>query len=258
MGRENFEETFEPKAPVISDGMTLGATNHWYAELKGTPSDFPLTPWAVQFQDEYHLRSVRGAWYWESGFYKDMIRDAEAIRDYNFRVIYGHWSYLKNQKRDNYANWKLNWMAFILGKRESRRLTGDIVLSELDINNRVEYPDAIVTTTWGIDLHYPRPENSKYYPNEEFLAVADHNRDFEPYHIPYRCFYSKNIDNLFMAGRNISVTHIALGTVRVQKTTGMMGEAVGLAAYIAVKYNCTPREVYTEHLSELIEILLKN
>lgn len=254
-GRESYAEMKEPKAPQVADSLTLGTTNHWYAVYEKEASDFPLCPWAVQFQDVYHLENTSGAWYWESGFYKDKVRDAEFIRDYNFRVIYGNWSYLKNHKKEAYAHWKLKWMAFIAGKRESRRLTGDIVLSEVDINNRVRYPDACVTTTWGIDLHYPDPENSRYYPGEEFLGVADHDRDFEPYHIPYRCFYSKDIDNLFMAGRNISVSHIVLGTVRVMNTTGMMGEVVGVAAYLCKKHTCTPREIYTSHLSEFIELL---
>ncbi|WP_080905025.1 FAD-dependent oxidoreductase [Parabacteroides sp. Marseille-P3160] len=254
-GRESFTETREPKAPEIADSLTLGTTNHWYATFEKEVSDFPLCPWAVTFTDKYYLSNTSSAWFWESGFYKDKVEDAEKVRDYNFRVVYGHWSYLKNKKKEEYANWKLKWMAFIAGKRESRRLEGDIMLSELDINNRIEYPDACVTTTWGIDLHYPDPENSKYYPGAEFLGIADHDRNFEPYHIPYRCFYSKDIDNLFMAGRNISATHIASGTVRVMKTTGMMGEVVGMAAYLCKKHQCTPREVYTHYLSELIALL---
>lgn len=254
-GRESFSLTKEPKAPKISDNLTMGTTNHWFACFEEKPSEFPLCPWAVQFCDNYYLENTASAWFWESGFYKDKVEQAEEVRDYNFRVIYGHWSYLKNKKRRDYSKWKLKWMSFIAGKRESRRLIGDIVLSELDIKNRIQYPDACVTTTWGIDLHYPDPQNSKYYPGNEFLSIADHNRDFAPYHIPYRCFYSKDIDNLFMAGRNISVTHIALGTVRVMQTTGMMGEVVGMAAFLCKKYNCSPREVYSQHLENLILLL---
>lgn len=254
-GRESFSLTREPKAPQISDSLTMGTTNHWFARFEEKFSEFPLCPWAVQFSDNYHLENTASAWFWESGFYKDKVEQAEEVRDYNFRVVYGHWSYLKNQKRKQYSNWKLEWMSFIAGKRESRRLIGDLILSELDINNQVQYPDACVTTTWGIDLHYPDPQNSQYYPRNEFLGIADHNRDFEPYHIPYRCFYSKDINNLFMAGRNISVTHIALGTVRVMQTTGMMGEVVGMAAFLCKKYNCSPRDIYTQHLEKLIQLL---
>lgn len=255
MGREGFDETSEPKAPMFSDDMTLGTTLHWYAKPQELTSSFPVCDWALQFSKEYYLENTRGAWNWETGFYWDTVEDAEKIRDHKFRVIYGHWSFIKNNFREKYANWKLEWMAFIAGKRESRRLIGDVFLTELDILNNVKYPDACITTTWGIDLHYPDPLNSKYYPGEEFIAVADHDRDFEPYHFPYRCLYSNNIDNLFMAGRNISVSHIALGTVRVMKTTGMMGEVVGIAAYLCDKYDCSPREVYSNHLNEFLTML---
>lgn len=255
MGRESFRESNEPKAPAVADSLTLGTTNHWFATPEKESSGFPLCPWAVPFTDDYYLSNTSSAWYWESGFYQDKVEQAEEVRDYNFRVVYGHWSFLKNHKKEEYANWKLQWMAYIAGKRESRRLMGDLILSENDINNGIHYPDACVTTTWGIDLHYPDPKNTKYYPREEFLGIADHDRDFTPYHIPYRCFYSKDIDNLFMAGRNISVTHIVLGTVRVMKTTGMMGEVVGLAAYLCKKHRCTPREIYTNYLQELLTLL---
>lgn len=254
-GRESFSETREPKAPEMADSLTLGTTNHWFATQEKEVSGFPLCPWAVRFTEDYYLPNTSSAWYWETGFYDDKIENAEEVRDYNFRVIYGHWAFLKNQKKTEYAHWKLTWMAYIAGKRESRRLIGDLVLTENDINDRILYPDACVTTTWGIDLHYPDPENTKYYPRKEFLGVADHDRNFEPYHIPYRCFYSKDIDNLFMAGRNISVTHIALGTTRVMKTTGMMGEVVGMAAYLCNKHRCTPREIYTQYLEELLALL---
>ena len=255
MGRESFEETKEPKAPMFIDSLTLGSTIHWFADEKDTISHFPVCDWAIQFSDDYYLKNTRGAWNWETGFYWNMIDEAEKIRDHKFRVIYGHWSYLKNKMFNEYAKWKLEWMAYNLGKRESRRLVGDVFLTELDIINKVEYEDACVTTKWGIDLHYPNPQNSQYYPGEEFIAIADHDRDFEPYHFPYRCLYSNNIENLFMAGRNISVSHIALGTVRVMNTTGMMGEVVGVAAYLSAKYNCTPREVYQNHLDEFLSML---
>lgn len=252
MGREGFNETQEPKAPLITDNLTMGTTNHWFAKLQEYESTFPSCPWAVQFQPGYYSNNKNSEWYWETGFYDDKITNAEFIRDYNFRVIYGHWAFLKNHKQKENAFWKLKWMAYIAGKRESRRLIGDIILSELDLKKNTFYPDACVTTTWGIDLHYPDPKNTQYYPLKEFWGIADHNRNFHPYHIPYRCLYSKNVHNLFMAGRNISVTHIVLGTTRVMNTCGMMGEVVGKAAFLCKKYNCIPREIYEKYLHELI------
>ena len=159
------------------------------------------------------------------------------------------------EENSAYKNRKLDWVAYIAGKRESRRLMGDYILKEDDITKNVVHEDASFATTWSIDLHKPDPENSKYFPNNEFKAVTKHILIY-PYAVPYRCLYSRNVDNLFMAGRNISVTHVALGTVRVMRTTGMMGEVVGMAASICKKHGVLPRGVYQSHLDEL-KLLMK-
>jgi hypothetical protein len=146
----------------------------------------------------------------------------------------------------------LVWVAYIGGKRESRRLLGDVILQQQDIETGKAYPDACVTTTWGIDLHYPHPENSRHFPGMEFRAVSK-TKSIKPYAIPYRCLYSRSLDNLFMAGRNISVTHVALGSVRVMRTGGMMGEVVGMSAALCTRHGTTPRGVFEAHLPALQE-----
>ena len=182
------------------------------------------------------------------------MNDAEAIRDHNMRAIYSNWAYLKTYKPEKFGKYNLARLSYISGKRESYRLMGDHVLTEQDVVNKVEYPDAIVTSTWGIDLHYPDKENSRRFPGQEFVAYAEHAlKQQDVYTFPYRCLYSRNINNLFMAGRNISVTHIALGAVRVQRCTGMMGEVVGIAAFLCVKNECQPRDVYNKHLTQLLD-----
>jgi len=118
------------------------------------------------------------------------------------------------------------WVAYIAGKRESLRLMGDVVLKQQDITQGGPFPDASVTTAWTIDLHYPMKPKCAC---DAFRSVAKLLK-ITPYPIPYRCLYSRNVSNLMMAGRNISITHVALGTVRVQRTTGMMGEVPGMAA----------------------------
>ena len=130
------------------------------------------------------------------------------------------------------------------------------MLTELDLVNRVRYPDASFTTTWSIDLHYPDPANSEHFPGNEFKSICVHG-PVDPYAVPYRCLYSRNIDNLFMAGRNISVTHIGLGTVRVMRTTGMMGEVVGMAAGLCAGHKVLPRDIYTTYLNELKALMSK-
>ena len=250
VGRESRKETQEPSAPEIADLLTMGTSVQWYAEDAETPQPFPECPWAIQFTDSTCFPILRGDWQWEAGLDLDQIADIEHIRDHALRAVYGNWAYLKNhwKERDAFVRKRLAWVAYIGGKRESRRLLGDVVLTEQDILNQVKYDDASFTTTWGIDLHYP--EHIPGLTEAPFTAYS-RTTPITPYAVPYRCLYSRNINNLFMAGRNISVTHIALGTVRVMRTGGMMGEVVGMAASLCRQYHILPRAVYTDHLAEL-------
>lgn len=256
IGRESREETGESLAPAKPDQMTMGTSVQWDSVLGQEPAPFPDCPWAVSFDEKTCHRITRGDWDWETGMGLDQVTEIEYIRDYALRVVYGNWAYVKNRAdvKARFANRRLTWVACIGGKRESRRLLGDVILQEQDLLTRKAYPDACVTTTWPIDLHYPDPENSRHFPGREFLSVAK-GPGIKPYPIPWRCLYSRNVSNLMMAGRNISVTHVALGTVRVQRTTGMMGEVVGMAAALCKKHNINPRGVYEKHLDELQELM---
>lgn len=255
-GRESRGETGESLAPETADRLVMGTSVMWYSEDAGRPAPFPDCPWALAFNERTVQNATRGDWNWETGQNQDQIADFESIRDHAFRAIYGNWAFQKNHSADKakYAHLRLAWVAYVGGKRESRRLLGDVILRQQDIQEKREFPDAAVTATWSIDLHVPEPEHSKLFPGQEFRSVAIFGKK-EPYAIPYRCLYSRNIENLFMAGRNISVTHVALGAVRVMRTTGMMGEVVGMAASLCRKHNVTPRGVYAQHLDELKELM---
>lgn len=256
-GRECRSETGERWAPERADELVMGSSCHWYAQLSKDISEFQEQPWMLLFSDEYHFDLFQSRFNWETGFNSfHTVNDAEEIRDHNFRAIYGNWAYLKTHKSEEYGKYKLAYLANFAGKRESYRLMGDVVLCQQDIEQKVEYPDAIVTTTWGIDLHYPDDVNLRHFPDEGFLSYAIHPlKQKDVYTFPYRCLYSRNIDNLFMAGRNISVTHVALGAIRVQRCTGMMGEVVGLAAFICCKNDCTPRNIYTHYWDEMEKMI---
>lgn len=258
MGRESKAEFNEPTAPEEADKMTMGSSVQWYSKEGDKSSDFPEFDYGMDFNETNAQKVTMGEWTWETGMNFDQISDFERIRDYGMLVVYSNWSYLKNKSsfKEEYKNRYLDWVAYIAGKRESRRLIGDMVLTEQDITDFVIYPDASAPTSWTIDLHYPDPKNTEHFPGAEFKSIAVH-KTIHPYPIPYRCFYSRNINNLFMAGRNISVTHVALGTVRVMRTTGMMGEVVGMAASVAAKNKTTPRGVYQEHLDELQRLMTK-
>ena len=255
-GRESRAETGEALAPEEPDPLVMGTSIQWYSKETDEPTAFPETPWAIQFTAENYQKATGGEWNWETGFLWDQVNEFEKIRDHGLRAVFGNWSFQKNHAPDKakYANRELDWVAYIGGKRESRRLLGDVILKQEDIVHQRAFPDASVTTTWTIDLHYPI--QSDHFPGEEFRSRAEHVR-IAPYPIPYRCFYSRNVDNLFMAGRNISVTHVALGTVRVMRTLGMVGEVVGMAASICKRHDVDPRGVYTDHLDELKALMTK-
>ena len=231
---------------------------------------FPRCPWAIDlttkpFPGRKSLKgqwadsplSNLGGWFWETGYQLDMIRDIERIRDQNFRAMYGAWDALKNVD-GLYPNHRLGWAAFIAGKRESRRLLGDVVLSADDFRVGREYPDAAFPCSWHIDIHTPHPAFDDGLKGEEFISQATTGKGFEyqsPYWAPYRCLYSRNVANLFMAGRDISVTRDGLGPVRVMKTCGMMGEIVGKAAWICVRHSTSPRGIYESHFPLLKELM---
>ncbi|MBQ5831427.1 MAG: FAD-dependent oxidoreductase, partial [Alistipes sp.] len=252
MGREGRDVYGEPSAPEVSDKLTMGSSVQWYSVEKEGESAFPLFEYGLDFNENSCERVTMGEWTWETGMNRDQCEEFEYIRDYGLMVVYSNWSFLKNRLADNdaYRNRELGWVAYIAGKRESRRLLGDHVLTENDLVNEVEYPDASFTTTWSIDLHYPDPKNTEHFPGGEFKSICVHGA-VNPYAVPYRCLYSRNVENLFMAGRDISVSHIGLGTVRVMRTTGMMGEVVGMAASLCREHDALPRDIYLSHLDEL-------
>lgn len=227
------------------------------------PVAFPRCPWALDLTERpFPGRSKTkpdplklGGWYWESGFDRDPISDMEYIRDWNFRAMYGAWDAMKNVDRV-LPNHRLNWAAYILGKRESRRLLGDVILSFADFTNDVAYADGCAPTGWSNDLHLPDPRFEGGFEGDAFISKANFgefpaHRERRPYWIPYRCLYSRNVPNLFMAGRDISVKHEALGAVRVMRTGGCMGEIVGMAASVCKKRSANPRDIYERYLPEL-------
>lgn len=253
MGREARDEFGEYLAPEKADSIVMGTSVQWYSvkETDKNRRTFPEFKYGIEFADSTCERVKKGDWQWETGMNRNQLTEAERIRDYGLAVVYANWSYLKNELRDKeFADRSLGWVAYIGGKRESRRLLGDYILKQDDIDKDVSHEDASFTTTWSIDLHFPDTVNTKRFPRNEFKAQTIH-RCIHPYAVPYRCLYSRNVDNLFMAGRNISVTHVALGTVRVMRTTGMMGEVVGMAASLCNKHKVSPREVYQDFLAEL-------
>jgi hypothetical protein len=266
---ENWDKHGLLWSPKTADNFVMGSSVLWNSENAGTKVDFPKVPWAMDVAKSYAEKN--GEWQWE--FTKDelsQIDDAEAIRDHLFRAIYGsfyNYKYPNDQtkilvrgklspmdltKVQDRDSLRLKWVSYQLGKRESRRLTGDYVYTFNDVRNSTQFEDAVVFETRAVDVHYQ--ENLLHNAMPDFLSEAMFYKA-DMYSVPYRSLYSKNISNLFMAGRNFSCTHIGLGGPRVMNTTGQMGAAVGLAAAICKKHSANPREVYKTYLKEYLSLI---
>ncbi len=247
----------------------MGRSNLWYLEDTGRPCPFPRCPWALDLSGkpfpgrnkawrgkppEKKSLAALGKWFWESGFDRDPFGEGEYIRDWNFRAMYGAWDTLKNVDH-RFPTYRIAWAAYVSGKRESRRLLGPVVLTAEDLLERRKFPDGCVPTGWPMDVHEPDPAYVKGFEGNAFISRARYTRYKIPFWIPYRCLYSRNVPNLWMAGRDISVTHQALGAVRVMRTCGCMGEIVGMAAAVCKRHDVDPGEVFGRYLEELKSLM---
>lgn len=247
---EAIEEYGELWSPKVADNAVMGTSVLWGSKETDSKQVFPEVPWAMPVAKKHE--EINGEWQWEfSRNDLHQIHDAEEIRDHMFKAIYG--SFYNAKQRPENANRKLEWVSYVGGKRESRRLIGDYIYTFKDVARNKIFPDAVVEEKRAIDVHYQTVLEDE--DNPDFLSEAYFYKWGKPYYIPYRSLYSKNISNLFMAGRNFSCSHIGLGGPRVMLTTGQMGAAVGYAAAICKKYNVSPRGVYKHYMKEYLEVI---
>jgi hypothetical protein len=236
-------------SPARPDNRVMGTSVLWNSARSEQPSEFPAVPWAMPVAKEH--QAINGEWYWEySADHLNQIDDAERIRDHLLRAIYGSFANAK-QDRQN-ASVALKWVAYVGGKRESRRLMGDHIYTMQDMAQRREFPDAVVEERREIDSHYQVAETGS---PSDFLSKALFYKTGGLYYIPFRSLYSRNIANLMMAGRCFSCSHIGLAGPRVMKTCGQMGIATGYAAALCKKHGATPREVGQRHINELRQLI---
>ncbi|MCM8807307.1 MAG: FAD-dependent oxidoreductase [Candidatus Omnitrophica bacterium] len=273
IGRESKYEFNEELAPEKEDMGIMGNSLLFFVRDVGRPVKFIPPEWAVKYEKDdiclkmrYH-EDLPGYWWIEIGYPFDPIYDNEEIKHNLVSHVLGVWDHLKNSEehKEKFKNFVLEWVSMVPGKRESRRFIGDYILNENDIKKRKKFEDAIAYGGWFIDLHIPGGILAKDQPPEpsHVFDMEKHNEEMDKrfvyvYQIPYRCVYSKNIKNLFFAGRNISVTHVALGTTRLMGTCSIIGQAVGTSVYLCEKYNLKPREIYEKgYFKELQQILLR-
>lgn len=251
-GREAKNDFDESLAPETADRLVMGHSTLWETTLRREEVPFPDIDWGIPFDEDRAIRRFNCCWDWETGQYRDQIMDIEYIRDYGLMTCFANWSYLKNRAhdREKWKNYDLEWISAIGGKRESCRVVGDLILSQNDVEQKISYPDATASLSWSIDLHYPDPENEDQF-GEPFLSCAYHRGIGKVYPVPYRCLCAKDVENLFLGGRCISLTHVVFSSARVMRTLGMLGEVAGLAASLCCRFHCSTHQIYSEHLEEL-------
>ena len=287
-GREARSDFDEPYAPDQADEMHHGNTLFFRTRMADHPAPFPEVPWATEVSKDYANLSGQltkagaengpgpavganpdtatfqfsadpsQAWmnqfpathYWEYGQWLDPYTSGELVRDYLMRALYGTFSNVKKLEPEAYANLEFDWMAFVAAQGEFRRYRGDHVLTENDVRNQTRYNDMLVANDGFFCIHCAwSPGEGKYdFRLKDWIMDV---RDNQPYGIPFRCLYSANIDNLLMAGKHISVTHVAGSSVKLMGNGAQHGVAVAAAAFLCNEHLTTPRGLLENHLDKL-------
>ncbi len=262
-GREPRSMYDEPMAPEVGDAKTMGNSLKYVTVPSDGPKSFATPPWAMKFPScecfnpqRHPSLATEIGWQWiiELGGTRNTVDDAEEIRDDLLRLIYGLWDHVKNHCPKlalEAASHQLVWVSHVAGKRESRRLIGDYVLTERDIGGQTLFPDRVAYGAWCVDDHPPEGFFYKGPPSYcDYLSL--------PFSIPFRSLYSKDLDNLLMAGRDISASHLAMADTRVMLTCAVIGQAAGTAGAMCAQRGISPRVLGRSHIEELQQQVLKD
>ena len=262
VGREARSEYGEEFGLEAADNHTMGMSILLQCRETDHPVEYTPPAWAYDFPDDesmnnkpHNIYAINTNFYWiELGGMQNSIDDTEEVRDELLKIAFGVWDHMKNHGDHGAENWELEWVGFLPGKRESRRYVGDYVLTQHDVENCPRFEDTVAYGGWQIDNHLP----GGFRMNAKDEGHLQKRRLSEPYGIPLRSLYSKNIENLMFAGRNISASHVAFSTTRVMGTIGVIGQAVGTAAAIAAKYGLSPREAANTKIGEIQKALMED
>ncbi|NIA06082.1 MAG: FAD-dependent oxidoreductase [Actinobacteria bacterium] len=269
-GRESRAEFDESLAPKKADGQTQGSTLLFRARDTGKPAPFTPPDWAEKYPTEksfcgrnhekFGPKEYAGYWWIEVGSPFHTIEQNDEIRHEILRHVLGVWDHIKNHGDHDAENLAIDWIGMVPGKRESRRLVGDYILTQNDLLQNTPFPDRVAYGGWFIDLHTIGGILEKSHPplpKDRHPMVSD-DVIVRTYNIPLRSLYSKNVSNLFLAGRDISVSSCAFGSTRLMLTCATTGQAVGTAAYVAKRHRCSCREVANKYIKEVQQLLVKN
>ena len=169
-----------------------------------------------------------GYWWIEiCGEKENIVEEYEEIRDQLVRAIYGIWNHIKNEGEHGAENFDLVWVGMLPGTRESRRIECDYMLNENDLMESRRFEDAVAYGGWHVDNHWGLLEFDKV-PAELYEVPGE-------YDIPYRSYCVKGFQNLFVGGRCMGATKMAMSSIRVMGTCAIGGQAIGTAAALLCK-----------------------
>ena len=260
-GREGFEKYRESCAPDVPDLTTMSGCllgGYGLPRMVERRHDVPFAtpPWAWPLPDGFYRKSdgLRFKWWLEHPGDLNDCEDPELARDSLLRIFFAYWGWMKNETPDEKiralaARHELVSLPYMNGRREGMRLVGDYVFTEHDALAKTDAADSVGHTGWPLDTHDPLGVDN---PKGNGAWRLESPQIPRPVGIPYRILYSTNVPNLFMAGRNVSCSHVGLGTLRVSATCAVMGQAVGTAAAGCVRRGVMPREYGARFIGDLL------
>jgi hypothetical protein len=254
MGAEEKTEFNEGFSLTKENGELLGHTIYFYSKDAGKPVKYVAPSYALKdIRQIPRFRNINTGehgckfWWFEYGGRLDTVYQTEEIKWELWSIVFGVWNYIKNSgKFPESENLTLEWVGTIPGKRESRRFEGTYMLKQQDIVGQTQFDDAVSYGGWAIDLH---PADGVF---SELPGCAQYHAK-GIYAIPYRCFISKDIKNLFLAGRLISASHVAFGSTRVMATSAHGGQVVGMAAALCLETGIRPEDFNGSSKTRLLQ-----
>lgn len=281
-GNESAAEYHEPTAPAEHLDQHHGHTLFFRTRESDEPAHFPAVPWAQAVAKDYANLSgqlitpgvdngpgpaagrfrtpdpstrrrmlVPATHFWEYGQWLDPYTQGEEIRDHLLCALYGTFANVKALEPDTYANLVLDWVAFVAAQGEFRRYLGDYVLTENDIRDHRRFADSAATNSGAFCLHYPIDDDYDFRLKDWKWDTRDHL----PFDVPLRCLYSADLDNVLMAGKHISVTHIAGSATKFMGNGAQHAIATAATAALCLKYDHTPRQICDDHMDELRQMI---
>ncbi len=265
IGQEASSEYGESMAPPKEWQHSLGSSLHFRAIDTGKPAPFTPPDWAVRYPTEaslnrrHHGHIGSGYWWIEVGFPYNTIDENETLRDVILSHVLGVWDHIKNHcdQKEKAANYALDWVGMVTGKRESRRFIGDTVLTQNDVQARRLFKDRVGYGGWEIDDHTKEgiTDTSK---KPSFDGVNHRLYFLSPYSVPLSCMTTAKVENLMLAGRILSASRLAFNTLRVMKTLAVLGQAAGTAAASICHTNKPSTQTLTKHITQIQQTLLRH